>query len=431
MISIKTPQVSLTKSEVAHRVDSLAQTFSSVKREECIALYLDSSLDGVLLLLTAIKLGLKVALCPLREPPKILDEWLFSLGVNKLFSSCQRTETATLSSEILISNDLRNDFSSIMRTSGSTGFSKSALINFSAHMASAQAVNRYFGFQQLSNWLLSLPLYHVGGLAIVMRALAAGGGIYIAQNHEQMVAALRTSHLSYCSLVPAQLKRLITEKVNLSHLDGVVIGGDALGARDREQALKQGWPIYESYGLTESASMVWVNNSQSGSGSALSHAKILLADDGEIGVKADSLFCGYLEAGQLNLPLNAEGFFFTGDIGKLDEFNQLQLIGRKNNRIISGGENIQAEEIERVLESHPHIDVCVVVGVEDNKYGMRPVAFVKWSRQALSLNEITVWLKSRLAAYKWPDKLISWPPQIATDGKKPRAVLARLMGEMF
>lgn len=434
MITIISSRMSMTRSEVEGRVNAVIERLSGFLSSDSIALYSEPCLDGIILLLASMKLGLKIVLCPLREPISVVDNWLIKLGINQLIFCGKNIDIRCMSINCISFDKLmampRNkivnnncNYSTVMRTSGSTGTPKSALINNVSHEASARAVNQYFDFNESSCWLLSLPLYHVSGFSIIVRALLGQGSIYLLETGELLYQGLRSSRISHCSLVPAQLKKLIKEEADLSHLQAIIIGGDALSSLDREEAVRRGWHLYESYGLTETASMVWVHDVGK-QAHFLPHAEVRLACDGELLVSGQSLFSGYVKEHDLDPMLDNAGFFMTGDFGRI-EGNQLHIIGRKNNRIISGGENIQAEEIERVLEQHPLIDCCVALGMSDDHYGQRPIAFIKWRQKNLDHEELTAWLAGRLSPYKWPDAFLDWPSHIAHEGKKPRHVLSQ------
>jgi O-succinylbenzoic acid--CoA ligase len=187
--------------------------------------------------------------------------------------------------------------------------------------------------------------------------------------------------------------------------------------KEREQALALSWPIFESYGLTETASMVMVKDT------ILPHAEIALAFDGEILVKGQSLFAGYLNNAQRNLTLDSDGYFATGDLGARDFAGQLYVSGRKNNRIISGGENIQAEEVEAILEEHEAVHSALVIAEADALLGHRPIAYLKWREQPVAISELKSYLKERLAGYKCPIAFLDWPKEIEVSFKKPRRQL--------
>lgn len=435
MIKILTTKKIFQGKETSRFSQVFLEGLQGLSKEHSIGLMLDNSPQSIFLLLASLVSGKRIALCPPKEPPKIIESWLSSLGICELFTlqahslreiNCRVYEEKDMVKNYSPARFSPASFSTIMRTSGTSAGAKSVVHSAKAHCASAQSVNNYFNFTASSCWLLSLPLHHVSGFSIVLRALMAGAGIGLARNHEELLFMIRSNNITHLSLVPAQVKRLLDEKEDLSHLLAVIIGGDALGNEEREEALRRKWPLYESYGLTESASMVWVKNSTTNIASILPHSVISLDEDGEILVKGKSMFAGYLEQGGLSCPFTKEGFFKTGDVGELNH-TQLHITGRKSNRIISGGENIQVEEIEEAVELHPQVHMCVVVGLKHERYGERPIAFIKWKHEELPFIEIEQWLEKRLASYKKPDRFLLWPSPISSLGKKPRALLRQYL----
>lgn len=404
-------------------------------KDESIAVFADLSISGVLLSIASIKLGLKVAFCSVREPYAVTEQWLKELGIKTLVSTVKDALNFINIPQQFFFDDLINtkshldlpnndaNFVSITRTSGTKAKPKSAIIKGSAHQKSAEAVNSYFDFDESSTWLLSIPLNHVGGLAILFRALNSLGSVYVASNHKELVSGIISKQISHCSLVPAQVHRLLAEEVDLSSLKAVIVGGDRLAPFLREQALSRFWPLYECYGMTETASMIAVSRSQNPKLEILPHAEVILANDGEILVRGNSLFSGYYEEEKIILPFTSEGYFKTGDIYDAQKFDQLNIIYRKNNRIISGGENIQAEEIESVLEEHPAISDAAVIGVPDERWGERPVAYIKWQKEPALVLDINRYLRTKLASFKCPDMLLSWPTELLSSLKKPRQQL--------
>jgi O-succinylbenzoic acid--CoA ligase len=424
--------------EVAQKLKSVMKALNliGIGQGEAIAVYVDISVLGALLVLASIKMGLRIAICPLREPASLIEMWLKGLGIDKLVSSVAQSEIFTKDLTCFYLEDLlrtakklsfsqRNydvQFSSIIRTSGTSALPKSALIFGHAHMASAYAVNSYFKVTPSSTWCLGLPLYHVSGLSILFRAFLANASIYIAKNHDELIRSLKTKKITHLSLVPTQLARLLDAQADFNGVKAIIVGGDALSVNLQQRVIALGLPVVETYGLTETASMVGVRNcDKKNEGKILSHAIIQLSKDGEILVGGKSLFAGYLDGVSLTKELTAEGLFATGDMGELSSISQLPLVvGRKSNRIISGGENIQPEEIECVLDAHPSIIESVVIGVKDEYFGIQPCAYIKWVYAPLHEADLLVYLKSHLAAYKIPKKFLLWPKDTPIGPKKPR-----------
>jgi O-succinylbenzoic acid--CoA ligase len=386
--------------------------------KDLFALWLELSNNGVKLIKMAIDCNLSFVICPLRDPTEANKKWLVSLGVKKIIYSDQKPELANDFISCSVDDFLPekrsvHEFLSIIRTSGTSGNPKSVKLTKEAHLASARSVNQYFSLNSQSCFALCMPLYHVSGLSIIFRTLLAKASIYVAKDHESLKSAINSNIITHLSLVPTQLKRLLDDQVPLNKLCAVIVGGDALPDHLRELALKAGTPLFETYGLTETASMVWVKPSHKPEGGLLPHAKMQIVDK-EILVGGESLFSGYVEQ-------DHKGMFPTGDVVDEQEIKNLKLISRKSNRIISGGENIQAEEVERVIKSHPQVLDCVVVPHVDDIFGMRPKAFIKWQKTPIPDQELYNYILKHLAAFKLPKIIKSWPEDVPVGMKNNRS----------
>lgn len=403
MLTIFFPGGSLSPAEVERLVDekifSLRAAFPAKK---FVALEADLNIDGVISCLAAIKMEQNIALVSLREPRLRVNEWLASLQFLQ--------STSLLDGEAM----------TLLRTSGTSAEGKTVLLSAAAHRASADAVCSYFTIDASSVFCLSLPLYHVSGLSILFRALASSSGIYLARNNDEIVTALHEKNLTHISLVPTQLKRLLDDHANLSALTSVIVGGDALPASVAYEAMRRKISLFTTYGLTETASMIWVKDITREQGSALSHANICVTPHHEVLVKSTSLFSGYLKNQQLHPCLSDDGFFATGDLSHSADLAHLQIAGRRDLRIISGGENIQPEEIEAIVETSDLIERCVVIGLPHPEWGMRPCAIIKWVNKPYDGSVIEDYLRDRLAHYKIPKTILPWPDQAPVSLKKPR-----------
>ena len=132
------------------------------------------------------------------------------------------------------------------------------------------------------------------------------------------------------------------------------------------------------------------------------------------------LFAGYLgSGGKPNTPFDENGWFSTGDLGHFDKNGYLSVTGRRDNRFVCGGENIQPEEIEAALLELPGIEQAVIVPSEDPEYGYRPVAFIRMENSqkpdAASLQKT---LRNRLPGIKIPTAFYSWPDELESASLK-------------
>jgi O-succinylbenzoic acid--CoA ligase len=311
----------------------------------------------------------------------------------------------------------------ILFTSGSTGTPKAALHTWGNHRYSAKGANANLPLQPGDRWLLSLPLYHVGGLAILVRCALAGAAVVLSPDaplHE----SLRTTDATHVSLVATQLRRLLDAKTGgpPDALRAVLLGGgpipDSLLRRGRER----GWPLLTSYGCTEMASQVTTTapgdslDDLSTAGRRLHHRRVRIVDD-EIQVKGAPLFRGYVTDEGLDDPRTDDGWYRTGDRGCLDASGRLHVTGRIDRMFVSGGENIQPEEIEMTLEQLDAVERAVVVPVSHPEYGHRPVAFVRL-RTDVDCPDFERVLRRRLPGFKIPDAFHSLPDEGDSEGLK-------------
>lgn len=317
-------------------------------------------------------------------------------------------------------NIIQNDhLATVIFTSGSSGEPKAALHTLENHFYSAIGSNQNIPFQSQDRWLLSLPLYHVGGLAILMRAFLGKGAVVIPDQDLNLLDNIKHFNPTHISLVATQLYRLLQDKKtmeSLTKLKAILLGGSAIPIELIKQAVSYNLPIYTTYGSTEMASQITTTNIQDkidvlpSSGKLLKHRQLKLMEDGEILVKGKTLFKGYIEKGKIKAGRDNYGWFHTGDLGKLDKHGYLTILGRKDNVFISGGENIQPEEIEKYLCQIKGIIQAVVVPIEDKEFGARPVAFIKTIDDRLIKPEcILNNLKEKIARFKIPDHFFPFP----------------------
>ena len=316
-------------------------------------------------------------------------------------------------------------------TSGSTGAPKAALHTFGNHYYNALGSNSNIALQPGDRWLHSLPLYHVGGLSILFRCLLAGATIALPEPGTHLGEAIASFGATHVSLVATQLSRLLREDAHLSGLKAVLLGGGPVPASLVDDALSRGLPAHTSYGLTEMASQVTTTppgaapEELRSAGRVLPHREISISEEGEIVVRGETLFAGYVEGENVDRPLDTDGWFRTRDLGEVDEEGYLRVSGRTDNLFISGGENVQPEEIEDVLCRLEGVDEAVVVPVPDEEFGARPFAFVRTNGLGLEPEYLAKSLEPVLPRFKIPISFHPWPDGAA--GMKPdRAALAEL-----
>ncbi len=253
----------------------------------------------------------------------------------------------------------------VVPTSGTTERPKLACLPLDRIGASATAWNA--GLPPAPGWLLSLGLTHVAGLGIVTRAATAGVPIVVPQRTDPAGfleaiegAEARGVVVSHLSLVAAQLSAILDATDDAPPPDGlraVILGGGPVPESLRARAVAAAWPIVESYGMTETSSGIAID------GLRLPGVELRIGNDGEVLVRGPMVFDGYLgDAAATADAIDADGWLHTGDIGRFDDAGRLLVIGRRDEVIIRGGENVSPAEVEATLATHPGVADVAVVG---------------------------------------------------------------------
>ncbi len=318
----------------------------------------------------------------------------------------------------------------VVFSSGSSGDPKAAVLSAGNMLSGARAANRLLELDARSRWLLSLPLYHVSGLSIVFRCLLASAAMVLPEEGEELGDVLIRHAPTHVSLVATQLYRLLRDDASaaaLARCKAVVMGGGPTPESLVREAVARGIKLVMSYGMTETAAMICCTRPGDAmerllsSGKPLVDGSVSISSEGEILVRGDQLFLGYLQPdGSLHRPLTDEGWFRTGDLGRFDDAGYLHVTGRRDNMFISGGENIQPEEIEQALRNIEGVEEAIVVPVDDAEWGRRPVAFVRMEEgRALDAAAVEKDLRETLPGHKIPRAIRPWPADLAQPGLKP------------
>jgi O-succinylbenzoic acid--CoA ligase len=301
----------------------------------------------------------------------------------------------------------------ILLTSGSSGQPKAVAHRLSAHLDAAAASNANIPFVPGHRWRRSLSMSHIGGLAMLFRALSGGGALVLDE----------TTPATHLSLVAVQLRRLLAQPV-LPDLAALLIGGGPIPPDLITAALDRGLPVHTTYGMTELASQVTTTppgataEVLTTAGRPLPGCEVAIDTTGEILVRGPGLLAGYLTPAGLVPGVDAAGWYHTGDVGRLAD-GWLTPTGRLDQMFISGGENIHPEAIERALGGL--VEAAVVVPVPDAEWGARPVAIIAGDFDAEHLRAV---LCQRLPRFAVPDAFLPWPSEApGTSGKPPRAWL--------
>lgn len=319
-------------------------------------------------------------------------------------------------------------------TSGGSGPRRLVRLTAGNVNASIRASQRRLRNDASDRWLLCLPLHHVGGLSVLWRSFAAGGSaaLHAGFDPSTVARALGSGSSTMASLVPTMLHRLLEGHPGPYHgLRAVLVGGAAARRDLVVRGLEAGLPLAQTYGMTETCSQVSTvvpgeaSESLGTSGPPLEGAEVTVVGEkgepvgtgelGEITVDGAMVSPGY--AGEPD----RSGPHRTGDLGALDESGRLTVIGRRDDLIITGGENVHPEVVAAVLEEHPGVRGAAVVGVPDPDWGQAVVGVVAGEVDG---EEVVAWAKERLLAHEVPKRItvVDEIPQVAL-GKPDRSLL--------
>ena len=372
----------------------------------------------------------------------------------------------------------------IVFTSGTSGAPKGAVLTWGNQHASWAASRARLGHGPDDVWLVALPLHHVGGLAIVLRAAFDGAAVVVLPRFDAAAVAdaIVGVGVSRVSLVPSTLRPVLDALTARGvaeappSLRTVLLGGGPLAGAPVAEAVARGLPLALTYGLTEAASQVattrpgWtpalpaaappldgvavrvappgapIESGTSGSagdvverggasGDGDGDADDARAPVGEILVRGATVFAGYWDDPAATARALAGGWLHTGDLGRLDAAGRLTVVGRADDRITTGGESVDPTEVEAALDGHPGIGASCVVGVADARWGQVVAAVVEppAGRRPDDVPDaaaLRAWLAGRLASHKVPRRVVAVAALPRTPAGKVARAAARRLAEL-
>ncbi|WGE51633.1 o-succinylbenzoate--CoA ligase [Actinobacillus equuli subsp. haemolyticus] len=397
---------SLNWAEFHHLVSQTANLLitKGVRAEQIIAYSGTHRLIGLLCYCSAMAIGspilmLNPALSESQRQAILSTYQIDILIADQDFANFQQNQTAYLNSNWDIHRP-----ATLTLTSGSSGMPKAVVHSAQNHLENAEGVCELMQFSQTDSWLLSLPLFHVSGQGIVWRWLAQGATLAVNEQKDHLFTCL--DRVSHASLVPTQLQRYLQNKTEkIAYSQKFLLGGTAIPKALVAQAKRQGITCYSGYGMTEMASTICaVENELDNVGYPLKGREVKLVN-GEIWVRGSGLALGYLQKnGEIRPLVNDEGWLPTKDRGEWNASGQLVVKGRLDNMFISGGENIQPEDVEKVIYQSGLVSQVFILPVEDAEFGERPVAIVQFLSHDFAKNceNLTAWLADKLEKFKQP-----------------------------
>ncbi len=330
---------------------------------------------------------------------------------------------------------------SIIYTSGTSGRPKGVMLTFGNHLWSAFGSALNLGLDPSDRLLACLPLFHVGGLAVLLRSVIYGHPAVVHPSFDpQRVNTAIDDGVTIVSVVAAMLARMLDARGAAPYpptLRAILLGGGPAPRPLLERSAARGVPVVQTYGLTEAASQVATLAPADALRKLGSAGKSLFPTDirigrggapdgpGEILVRGATVSIGYWHRPGETAEVFRDGWLHTGDIGRIDEDGYLYVLDRRDDLIVSGGENVYPAEVEAVLLSHPAVAEAGVRGAADERWGSVPVASVVLRPGApATADDLRRYCGERLAAYKVPVRVTFVPALPRTPaGKLQRRLL--------
>ncbi len=311
----------------------------------------------------------------------------------------------------------------LVYTSGTTDRPKGVLLTYGNHWWNALGSQLNLGTVPDDRWVLCLPLFHVGGLSILFRSVIGGLAVELHERFDPTrVNEAIDDGATLVSVVGTMLWRMLEERGGRpypGHLRAVLLGGGPAPRPLLERAVALGVPVLQTYGLTETASQLATLAPEDALRKLGSAGKPLYpnqlrvvrpdgtpaspGEPGEIEVQGPVVTPGYWRQPERTAQAFRDGWFRTGDLGYLDEEGYLYVLDRREDLVVTGGENVYPAEVEAVLLAHPAVRDAAVVGLPDIEWGQRVVAAVVLEGgSTVSERELMDWCRQRLAGYKVP-----------------------------
>jgi O-succinylbenzoic acid--CoA ligase len=337
-----------------------------------------------------------------------------------------------------------DDTQFLLFTSGTTGEPKAVELTVENLRTSAVTSAFRLGVMPGDRWLVTLPMYHMGGLAPVLRSTLYGTAAVVREGFDPGPAAddIGEYDVTGVSLVPQMLTKMLDTRGTLSDsLRFVLLGGapapEDLVRRCRDYSV----PVFPTYGMTETASQIATAEPHEAFDYPGTVGRPLLwttvtvvgedgdpvptGETGELVVDGPTVSPGYYRDPERTAGSRGPHGLYTGDVGKVDESGRLWVLDRVDDVVITGGENVQPGEVAAVLRDHPGVEAVTVVGVPDDEWGERVGALVVLSDESTTRDDLETHCRERLADFKVPKQFLVVDDLPRTPSGTVRRELAR------
>ncbi|MGH2922758.1 MAG: o-succinylbenzoate--CoA ligase [Solirubrobacterales bacterium] len=402
--ALATASTTVTYAELEAEATWVARRLAAygVRRGATAALTMHPRREEVVLLHALMKLG--AAALPL-SPQLTESERAAVLAAERpavdLNDAAELTQTEA-DLPLLGEHDM-DDLQCKVLTSGTTGEPQPVGLTYGNFLFSAVGSAFNIGVEPSDRWLCCMPLSHVAGLSIVVRSVIYGTTAVLLDGFDadEVAGALESGGITLLSLVPTMLVRLLEAGADLSGPRAILIGGGPVPPDVLAEALGRGATVVQTYGLTEACSQVTTLAPEDAGRKIGSAGRPLLTThiriaDGEILVQGPTVAPG---------TADQDGWLHTGDSGRIDSEGFLWVEGRRDEVIVTGGENVAPAEVEDVLSAHPDVIEAAVVGRPDPEWQSAVVAVVVPRNGAEpAADDLRSWCAARLAGFKVPKR---------------------------
>jgi len=320
----------------------------------------------------------------------------------------------------------------LLRTSGTSGEAGVVPVTLDALDASARAVSKRLDLGADDRWYESLSIAHIGGLALVHRAAHIGCCLVLRGQYspETLAGLIDRAEITHASLVPTMLRHLLEARGAApvpSSLRCLLVGGAAAARQLVEEAVSRKYPVALSYGLTEACSQV-----------ATAPPALVVQKPGTVGFPINGVELRLVESGEIWVRgptvapslTDEDGWLPTGDLGSLDQDGHLWITGRVDERIVSGGVNVDPRTVEELILDVPGVAAVAVVGIPDDTWGEVVGALVVPETEPLDLKALETAVRKRVSSAQVPRRIAVAEelPRNANGKIDPVQVRARLAG---
>lgn len=330
-----------------------------------------------------------------------------------------------------------NDLCQLQYTGGTTGLPKGVMLTHRNYITAAIGMGLANYFEAGDATLQVLPIFHTAWWPILVHHCAGGKGVIVKRfDFNEILTIAQEEGVTHINMVPILFSWILDfpdlDKFDLSSIKYLTYAGAPMPADLMKRLIQRFGPIFQQgYGLTEAAPLVSILKeedqcrlegpeeltrriSSAGRESMVTEVKLVDEEDnvvpvgeiGEIAVRGANVMKGYWKDPELTAKALRNGWLHTGDLATADEYGFFYIVDRKNDMIITGGENVYPFEVEKILYAHPAVLEAAVVGIQDKTWGESVTAVVALKAgETATEDELISFVRERIAGYKTPKKV--------------------------